>query len=363
MKPILFQLAPATPESFVTAVVVAMVATLLAGGLSAHFARRRGGDVLTALGSLLPAVIVIGAFLFFWRTNTIRIYTYGVLLLIGFTVAWISAVRDAPRFGWKSEPVTDIAMLGLALGIFLARGAYVMLNRGEYAGADWKQPLKLWEGGLTFHGAVVGAVIAAVSYTHFNRIPFWKMTDFLAPYMSLGYAVGRLGCFLNGCCYGVPTTWPVGMKFLLATSGSALTQFPVAVQHTPSGEVWSRDPLHPTQLYAAALGFLVYFILRRLRIRFHNFDGRHGRLLACFFLSFGAERFITEIARRGATARPFLGPLTEGQVASLGLITLGLIVWKWRTSLPPEPVPEPEESDQGPTNRKKRKPRRNLQLL
>lgn len=360
MKPVLLQLAPASAKTFVIACVIVAVAFSAAATLLARFAKKSGADPRAAIGSLLPALIVCCAFLFFWHDHTIRVYTYGVMLLVAFGVGWFVAVKDAPKFGWKPEQITDIAMIGLALGVVLARVFYVVLNRGEYS-SDLSHSLRLWEGGLTFHGAVAGAVITAVAYAHFNKMSFWKLGDFLAPYMFLGYAIGRVGCFLNGCCYGTPTKLPWGVKFMLAASPTATMKFPVPVERTLTGEVWSRDHLHPAQLYATIAGLTFFFVMRHLRGRFAHFDRRSGRLVAAFFFFFGIERFITEFFRRGVTGNLLLGPLTEAQVVSLGLMLAGVVLYMWRMSLPPESAPEPELAE-SVTPRKKKRPKRNLVL-
>jgi phosphatidylglycerol:prolipoprotein diacylglycerol transferase len=364
LRPVLLQLAPASPKAFIIACVIAVAIFAAVGALLVRSARKSGSDPLAAIGSLVPALIMGCAFLYYWRGNTIRVYTYGVMLLVAFGVAWLVAVKDAPRFGWKPEQITDIAMIGLALGVVLARLFYVALNRDEYAG-DWKKVFYLMQGGLTFHGAVTGAVITAVAYTHFSKISFWKLGDFLAPHMFLGYAIGRIGCFLNGCCYGTPTTLPWGVKFMFASSPPATTTFPVPIERTLNGEVWSRDHLHPAQLYATIVGVTIFFVMRHLRSRFANFDARHpadrrlGRLVAAFFFFFGVERFITEFFRRGVTAKPLIGFVTEAQAVSLGLIIAGVVIYKWRMSLPPEPEPEHVEATE---TRKTKKPKRNLVL-
>ena len=100
-----------------------------------------------------------------------------------------------------------------------------------------------WQGGLTIHGAVIGSILVGIWYSHWKKVSFWKLADTIAPSLALGQFIGRLGCFLNGCCYGVSTELPWGVKF---NSPSSLIPYAML-----------GKKVHPTQLYESALNFIV----------------------------------------------------------------------------------------------------------
>jgi phosphatidylglycerol:prolipoprotein diacylglycerol transferase len=116
--------------------------------------------------------------------------------------------------------------------------------------------LKVWEGGLVFSGGLIAAGLALGYYLSRHRLSFWKMADLLAPAAAIGQGIGRLGCFMAGCCYGKPAHTSWGVVF---TDPHCLA--PLNIR------------LHPTQLYAAFSGLLIFLILMRLAPR-KNYDGQ-----------------------------------------------------------------------------------------
>jgi phosphatidylglycerol:prolipoprotein diacylglycerol transferase len=229
--------------------------------------------------------------------------------MCAFIVGILWTVREARRLGRPTEEVLDLSILVLIFGIICARILYVLLNLSAYLPHP-QEILYLWAGGLSFHGGVIGGVLAGVLYARKKKIKFWELADLFAPALPLGYAIARIGCFLNGCCYGLPTHLPWAVRFYSQDIPGALTV-----------------PSHPVQLYDAAANILLFFIIGRLKGKEHT----SGVLFLQYLVGYSFIRILAEILRRGVTARTVLGlPITEAQVASAILIIFGIIfIRRW----------------------------------
>jgi phosphatidylglycerol:prolipoprotein diacylglycerol transferase len=178
----------------------------------------------------------------------------------------------------------------------------VILNWPAFRDHPW-QVFQTWRGGMSFHGGLVGGVLAGVIYAWRKRLSFWAFADAVAPGLALGYAIGRIGCLLNGCCYGGPTDLPWGMVFRDADHGIL----------TP--------PSHPVQIYASLLNLGICALLVRLYRRPHA----TGQVLVSYLVLYSIYRFGVEYLRAGYTAHVTSLGLTQAQVASLAVIAAGLV--------------------------------------
>ena len=156
-------------------------------------------------------------------------------------------------------------------GILGARLFYVAFYAPDYFMANPWTVFDLRTGGLVFYGGLLGGLLGALGYIRKKRLSFWNLADILAPFLALGYSIARIGCFLNGCCYGKPTELPWGMVF-------------------PSVDLVSR---HPTQLYSSFLSFLLFAYLYRLFPR-RSFS---GQVFLAYLAGYGVIRFIVEFWR------------------------------------------------------------------
>lgn len=250
---------------------------------------------LTAVG-----VLIINRF------GPVDIKSYGAMLVLGFTAATIWAIRDGSCRGHQPAIFLDLAIYVLIGAVVGARLAYVLLDWRAYENHPGAV-LALWQGGLSFHGGVAGALLTGAAFCWRYRKPFWEMADILAPGVALGYAFGRVGCFLNGCCYGLPTHLPWGVRFPAATF---LDGRPI------------HEPVHPTQLYGAAASLVIFGLLllalRHLRVR--------GHVFALYIALYSVYRFLVEFLRHGVTGTPLpeFPALTIGQVVSAALFVVAL---------------------------------------
>ena len=180
-----------------------------------------------------------------FRIGPIPIYGYGLMLAIGFLAAMLLAQKDAKRFNISEEKLSSLFPWIIIVAAFSARLFHAIVERPAYF---WDHPIEVfyfWDGGVTFYGGLIGAVIVLWIFAKRNKLSFIYMGDFLIVYTALGQVFGRLGCFLAGCCHGVPTDLPWGIT---VTNPDSITR-PLGI------------PLHPTQLYQALVNLITFIIL------------------------------------------------------------------------------------------------------
>jgi phosphatidylglycerol:prolipoprotein diacylglycerol transferase len=239
------------------------------------------------------------------------IYSYGVLVVLGMAVAIAVAARRAPRYGVQPFDELALGLLCACGGVAGAWLLYVLINLHRFL-ADPSGFLR--SPGMVFYGGFLGAAAAATWYVRRYRLPFGAMADAGAPALALGHAVGRVGCFLGGCCYGRPTRSALGVVF---------TDPRAAATHLCS----VAGPIHPVQLYEAAglvmLSLSLALASRPLRRQ------PPGTLFAVYILGYALLRLGTEHFRGDSDERVvFFGVLATSQLIALGMIAvaLGLLV-------------------------------------
>jgi phosphatidylglycerol:prolipoprotein diacylglycerol transferase len=227
--------------------------------------------------------------------RSVTVYSYGFLIAVGFFLGILLATREARRLGENPEKILDLSFYILVAAIVGSRLFYVLTTWESYA-ENPLEIIKIWKGGLVFYGGFLGAVTAAVVYMRLNRLPFWKTADILAPSLALGQALGRLGCFLAGCCYGRPSDVPWAVTF---TDQRCLA--PV------------NTPLHPTQLYSAFTNLAIFIILWALSRR----NRIPGRVFWTYVLLYGLTRSIIETLRGDFRGAEVFGLLSISQTLGL----------------------------------------------
>ncbi len=225
----------------------------------------------------------------------IPVRAYGFMIVLGFLLGLWRATRVSKRFGIDSGRVTDTALITLLAGIVGARLLYLFLEVPHHSWSVFGDILKIWQGGLSFHGGVLAAAIAVFVYTKAKGISHLRMTDVLAPSLAIGYAFARIGCFLNGCCYGVATSLPWAVDFLDPSTGL----------HT--------GPRHPAQIYAFFASLLIFLLLTRVE----RWNRPEGFVFFTYIVLYSVYRFLIEFIRKGASAEVWFAGLTQAQVASV----------------------------------------------
>lgn len=252
------------------------------------------------------------------------IHTYGVMLMIGFLLSLWQACAAAKRRGNKpiaDQDVMDVSIWMLLVGLISARFLFVLLDPG-LSKYTFKEAIALWDGGISFDGALAGAVISIAIFCKLRKLPILHMLDLIAPAAMLGYAIGRIGCFFNGCCYGGACNLPWAVQF---PTGLSLFGKPVLTQ-----------PSHPVQLYSTIISLIFFSVLFFIQRRNKNAP---GFLLSLYLIFSAVERFIMEIFRKGITSDAVTGtPFTTAQyfcffLAFCGILGLVLIKIKNRPQI------------------------------
>lgn len=299
MRPVL-AIIPALSHSLLWPVVAL---SLLLGSA---FAWKSRNALPFALGAGLAVLAA------FWTRGPIPLHSYGLFLVIGFFVSTTLACLEAKRRGFDPNILLDLAMPLLLVSVVCCRILYFIIYHDQWQG--FGKALQIWNGGLSFHGALIGAPAVIAYYALTRKIAFGTLGDLIAPGAFMGYAIGRIGCLMNGCCYGHACNLPWAVRF--PEEAHRETDLAGNFLHmTP--------PSHPAQLYSTIMGTILFAIMWRMRLmpRFNRFP---GHLTLIFFAFYAMERFIMEIFRNGATAPLAFGLpwLTQAQLASI----IGLIV-------------------------------------
>jgi phosphatidylglycerol:prolipoprotein diacylglycerol transferase len=235
-----------------------------------------------------------------FHLGPITIYSYGVMIALGLMAAYVTALLRLKRYNLKITP-DDLSSLavGLTLLGFLGARIFYVLQYWDELGGDWLKIFLItdrsgfvWYGGLLFGSAYL------LSYCWRKKINFFSLGDLLFPAGSLGYAIGRWGCFFYGCCYGAVTQLPWGVTF----------------PHHP-GEL-----RHPTQIYSSIGALIVFFILIKLE-KHKKFE---GQLFSVGLILHALFRFLEEFLRVNPT---YLFNLSAAQWISLVAILGGVFLY------------------------------------
>jgi len=282
--------------------------------------------------------------------------SYGLSILCGFLLAVFIAKARARRVGVDPNALFDMCIAMLIGGIVGARIFYVFYDWPTFR-AHPLEVFRIYRGGLVFFGGLIGGGVVMFFILSKKRFPMRRTLDIVMSVVPLGHAFGRVGCFLNGCCFGRITRSWVGMRFprilepgtvgdaLYNVDGQHITGSPVFVHHLHyhylhnlpgvlNTELWSR-PVHPTQLYAVGYNLLIFAVLSLLLWR----RRREGDIAWLYAVLYGTARFINEILRDDQA--PVFWNLTIAQIICMPLVVFGVVMLVRSSRLPREPFPEP----------------------
>lgn len=260
------------------------------------------------------------------KLGPITLHSYGLMMAIAFLVTLYLVQRDATKFGLDPNALTDLCFWTLLAGIVGARVLHIIMYPKFYAFDDPLGWIAIWNGGLVFQGGLMAGILFCYFYLRVKSIDHWLVADVGLPYLAIGHALGRLGCFLNGCCYGKATNSIFGVSFPRVPDNIAekATGSPAYLdQFGERGtELWAH-PVHPTQLYESVGLIVMCLFLLALRKYWHPF---RGFMLAAYIVSYGLLRFFIEFFRGDKNPTHF-GALSDQQVFSLVFVVAGLVVF------------------------------------
>jgi len=235
------------------------------------------------------------------------IHTYGVALAVAFWLGIELSAREARKRGMDPIKIVDLGIVILLSSVAGSRLLYVIQHMEDYRG-DLLGMLRVWEGGLTFYGGLIAGVIFGIGFLRVRKVPVRDAIDVVAPQIALGIAIARIGCFLNGCCFGTETGLPWACRF------------PADSQ---AGWVLPGVGLHPTQLYSSAANFVIFLFLRR----FLRSGPRGGKVFYAFLITYGLWRFVIDYLRYYEDSMYVTtagAGITWNQIVSMVIIAIGL---------------------------------------
>jgi phosphatidylglycerol:prolipoprotein diacylglycerol transferase len=238
-----------------------------------------------------------------FRIGPFELYTYGALLAVAFLVALYLAMREGKNVGVSEEFVADEGIVIILSSIVGARLFFILFYDLQNTLAHPAELLRLRQAGLVFYGGLILAVVAGLIFCRLKRVSIPVVVDVAAPSIAIGQALGRIGCFMSGCCYGKPTWVPWAVRF-------------------PTVDQQAR---HPTQIYESLATFGIFLAL----IWFRKRKTRDGQVMCLYAILYAAVRIIIEFLR-GDNPHIFFG-LTISQIISAvvlaAAVAMAFVLW------------------------------------
>ncbi len=213
------------------------------------------------------------------KLGPLTIHTYGLMMAVGVACALWFIFVQSKKHGLPGSKIIDMAFYTIIISLIGAKLILLVGNFSYYV-RYWRELLSLARSGGVFQGGLTFGIIFALWYVRKHRIPTWKAADIFGPALALGHGFGRIGCFSAGCCYGTESSLPWGVIFE-SKYASDLTGVRLGI------------PLHPTQLYEAALNFLSFFVLFFI-LKKKKFD---GQVFSFYIINYSIIRYFVEFYR------------------------------------------------------------------
>lgn len=283
----------------------------------------------------------------------IPVYGYGLMLVIGFLLAVQLAKYLSIRSAIDPETMATAMLIMLVAGVAGARISHILENLPEFTKGTFKENflnmINIRSGGLTYYGGFLLATPCAIFYGLSKKVPIKRGMDIIAPCLMIGLAFGRIGCFLNGCCYGTETNVPWAVSFPYYSNayidefyaGKLKTKVPQnLLVITPNGGEKLREPwvieddaalkseaasvgsnkVHPTELYSSFTAFMLALLL----FAYYTLPHAPGRVFALMLILEGGTRFLLELIR---VEPAVYGPLSLSMFLGLLLVGSGMAMW------------------------------------
>lgn len=256
------------------------------------------------------------------QLGPLAIHWYGLTYLVAFSLWFLLALRRLkhPPYSsiggagaWGRKDVEDMLFLGIAGAVIGGRIGYCLFYKPGFYLEHPLQIFAIWQGGMSFHGGLLGVIGSQMWFARSRGKPFWQVMDFLAPCVPLGLAAGRIGNFINGELWGRPADPGLPWAMVFPQSGSMF-------------------PRHPSQLYQFLLEGLLLFVLLWLYARRER---REGQVAGAFLAGYGVFRFIAEYFREPDSYLGLLAwNMSMGQWLSIPMVVVGAMLWTWAARRP-----------------------------
>lgn len=280
--------------------------------------------VLFALPSLLPRFAPDLA------KAGLPIYGYGVMLFLAILAALAVTTPAAKKAGYPPDTLIDLIVWLVVPGIVGGRIFYLMrYSEQTFAGTSGFSALfaaiNLSNGGLVLQGALLGGAAGLAAFCVYRKLDFWKLADLIIPAVFVGIAIGRIGCLLNGCCFGGPCDLPWAIQF----PKDSVPYDAYVFKGVIPPDAPASPPLHPTQIYSTIDGLVLAGVLALYR----PYRRRDGDVLGLAMVLSGITRFLIEILRQDEVG--LLGSaFTGGQWISIALFIGGIAILAWPAGWP-----------------------------
>lgn len=250
-----------------------------------------------------------------FEIGPIKIYSFGFMLVVAFYSCFYLLQKDMKRLKYDDKLASDMVFAAALGGILGSKIYYLIENFGRVI--DDPIGMIFSGSGLVFLGGLMGGTLGVTLVLRKNNLPWFTFADIVAPLLILGYAIGRIGCFLVGDDYGIPTHASWGVAF---ENGLPPSTYRVFDLYYPWVDLTGFEPgvlaVHPTQLYEVAMGFTIFAYLWNKRTHVKVV----GSLFFTYLILAGIERFVIEFIR---TNDRYLFDLTGSQLISIAMIIIG----------------------------------------
>jgi len=258
--------------------------------------------------------------------GTLEVRWYGVMVVLAVITVIGFSLIEAKRKGFSQDMVWDVGLWAVIGAIIGARLLHIIDKWGYYI----NNPGQILNfAGLAIWGAVLGGLLAILIYCMVKRLSFWQLGDIAAPGAILGQAIGRVGCLINGCCYGLTCELPIAVTY-----------------NNPNSYAPQGVPIYPTQLFHLIWNLIGFGILWLLRKRIKQ----QGQLFMLYFIVFGVGDFVIHFFREG---EPFLFGLPQAQIVDILMVPTALIIFivravRYKSTGQSAVVEQPNTSGQNP---------------
>lgn len=246
----------------------------------------------------------------------IKVFGYGMMLFFAFLASTHLAAWRAKREKLDPELLYDLALWIFVGGLVGARLFYVVQYWGDRV-RTFADIFRIWEGGIVLYGSIMGGTAAFFLYRVVRPFPLRPLLDVVAPSLALGIALGRVGCFLNGCCYGDRCDLPLGVSFPRDSPPWKAQEWVGLIGQEAN---WSL-PVHPTQIYSAIDALVLLFLVSA----YYPLRRRDGEVMALLMVTYPITRFFIEYLRNDEGA--YFAGLTISQ--NISILILGWGLWFW----------------------------------